>query len=90
MGLYAWSRHLDGPTTLLPMTSGGRRYCVQCSRWGGALALVSHAGVQYINNRDHGRQIQSALFSTGRNPTEAGDTWSDLARPAGCTTTVPP
>lgn len=81
MSLYAWPRYVDLPTSLLSLSAGG--VTIESNAVAGeALWHWSHAGVQYINNRDYGRAIQSALFFADRNPTEAGNTWSDLSRPS--------
>ncbi len=52
---------------------------------GGAVWHWTHNGMQYINNRDYGRQMQSSLIFTRNavdaNPTEAGDRWGDRDRP---------
>jgi hypothetical protein len=53
--------------------------------WGGAITEVSLNGVDYVNNDDPGRQIQTSLWddnadyitSWGYNPIEAGDQFFD-------------
>ena len=81
---YGWPRFAHTSWSPLTLTAGG--VTIESNRVaGGALFHWTHNGVQYINNRDYGRQMQSSVFfSRGgvqANPTEAGDKWTDYDRP---------
>lgn len=85
LGAYGWPRWPDQSTSLLSLQAGG--VTIESNRVsGGALWHWTHDGVQYVNNRDYGRQIQSSIFfardGKTANPTEAGDRWGDVSRPA--------
>jgi hypothetical protein len=83
--VFGWPRYLNQSTSFLPLSAGG--VTIESNRiTGGAIWHWTHNGVQYINNRDYGRQIQSSMFFSHNNkeanPTEAGDRWGDFDRPA--------
>jgi hypothetical protein len=54
---------------------------VTSSQYAGAISGLEYGGMQFVNNHDHGRQFQMALFTNGwggcNNPTEAGSSQDD-------------
>jgi hypothetical protein len=89
MAGYAWPRFLNQNTSMLELAGGGVTFRSNRVAGGAGFHWVhrnaSGVAVQYVNNRDFGRQMQSAVFFTrdGRtvNPTEGGDRYSDYTRP---------
>ncbi|HZN73639.1 MAG TPA: hypothetical protein VFC00_18360 [Micromonosporaceae bacterium] len=84
LAAYGWARFANASSSALTLTGGG--VTVESNRIkGGAIVHWTYGGVQYINNRDYGRQLQSAVFfardNKTANPTEAGDMWTDASRP---------
>jgi hypothetical protein len=77
--VYGYPRYGSVDEVLLSLTAGGVQ--VQSNAVaGGATWRWSWNGVQFLNNRDYGRQIQAAFYypptSGAYNPNEAGDGYS--------------
>jgi hypothetical protein len=78
-GLWGYARYGNTAESLLTLTAGG--VTIQSNAVaGGSLWNWTQRGTQYVNHPDFGREIQSALFYFGnnptQNPTEAGDIYS--------------
>ena len=82
LGVFGYPRYYDRGEQLLTLIGGG--ITVDSNEVaGGALWHWSWNGMQFINNWDNGRQIQTDIFPPDyANPTEAGDTWSGASAPA--------
>ena len=77
---YAYPRYLNANYSLLSLTAGGvtAKSNLVC---GGAIWEWTWNSVQFVNDKDYGREMQSAVFfldgnSVQCNPTEAGDEWT--------------
>jgi hypothetical protein len=83
-GVYGYPRFGNSSFSALSLNGGG--VTIESNRVaGGALFHWTHNGVQYINNRDYGRNMQSSVFfnrgGVQSNPTESGDMWTDFDMP---------
>jgi hypothetical protein len=83
-GVFAYPRFGNSSFSSLSLAGGG--VTVESNRVaGGALFHWTQGGVQYINNRDYGRNMQSSVFfnrgGVQSNPTESGDMWTDFDTP---------
>ncbi len=77
---YAWKSRKWDPNTgsMLVIRPADQRVNAEVGfsePWGGAVASIKFNGFEYVNRRDPGRLVQSAMFYAGSytNPTEAGD-----------------
>lgn len=75
--LLATSAHASTPPQALFLTSPDNTIILHtCWYDAGAICSLVHDGLQYLNDTDHGRQLQSAVSFDGQgeanNPTEAG------------------
>jgi hypothetical protein len=80
MGDYCCGRFGSVSESLLSISAGG--VTIQSNKVaGGAIWTWTWNGKEFVNDWDHGRQIQSALtwYDLGKkwNPTEAGDTYGN-------------
>lgn len=81
MGTFGYNRYNNADEALVTLSAGG--VTIQSNGVaGGSLWRWFWNGMQFVNTRDYGRQIQTALFHGNKNPTEAGDQHSDLGLPA--------
>ncbi|MBB5867998.1 hypothetical protein F4553_001377 [Allocatelliglobosispora scoriae] len=85
-GAFGWPRFANTASSPLTLSGGGVTVESNLAA-GGAVFQWTHNGVQYLNRRDYGRELQSSVFfdrgnHVQSNPTEAGDTWTDWDRPA--------
>jgi hypothetical protein len=82
LGVFGYPRYYDRGEQLLSLSGGGVTVDSNLVA-GGAIWRWTWNGVQFINNWDNGRQIQTDIFPPDfANPTEAGDTWSTYTSPA--------
>jgi hypothetical protein len=82
MGVFGYPRYYNQREKFVTLSGGG--VTIESNEAaGGALWHWSWNGIQFINDHDNGRQIQTDIFPPDyANPTEAGDTWSGQPRPA--------
>ena len=78
--VYGYPRYLNANTSLLSLSAGGVTMSSNIVA-GGAVWDWTWNGVQFVNDKDYGRQLQAAVFFKDEsnvqcNPTEAGDEWT--------------
>jgi hypothetical protein len=86
MGIYGYPRYLQATEVYLNLSAGG--VAIQSNLdAGGSLWSWTWNGMQFINDRDYGRQIQTSMSSVDlggglrANPTEAGSNAATLYGP---------